>query len=62
MHGRGYGQGYALGSLQGQGFWDQFSEDDVEAGDEYEGYADGDGVGVEDGVGDASEPVLELRG
>jgi len=34
----------------------------VQAGDQDEGYAYGDGVGVEQGVGDAADPGFEQAG
>ena len=55
IHGCGDGEGDAFGALQGERFWDEFSEDDVQAGDENEGDGDGDGMGVEDGVGNTAD-------
>ena len=52
LHGRGDGQSNLLGALQGQGLWDQFAEDHVHVGDQAEGDDDGDGMGVDSGVGD----------
>jgi hypothetical protein len=40
----------ALGTLEGEGFGDEFAEQDFEVGDEREGEEDRDGVGVEDCV------------
>ena len=56
IHGRGDGQGDALGALQRERLGNEFSEDDVQAGNEDEGDADGDRVRVEDGVGNAADP------
>ena len=51
VHGTGDGEGDALGALEGEGLGDEFAEQDFEVGDQREGEDDGDGVGVEDGVG-----------
>src|SRR5580700_6279321 len=59
VYGCGYGQGDALGALQGERLGDEFAEDHVQAGDGDEGNGDGNGVGVKDGVWDAADPGLE---
>ena len=51
VHGAGDGEGDAFGALEGEGLGDEFAEEDFEVGDEREGDDDGDGVGVDDGVG-----------
>ena len=50
VHGPGDGEGDALGALEGEGFGDEFAEQDFEVGDDGEGEDDRDGVRVEDGV------------
>ncbi len=59
IHGRGDRQGDAFGALESQGLGYEFAEGYVQAGDEHEGDADGDGVRIEDGVGDAANPAFE---
>ena len=57
VDGAGDGEGDALGALQGERLRDELAEEDLEVGDEAEGYDDGDGVGVQELVrGAAGEP------
>jgi hypothetical protein len=51
VHGASDGQCDAFGALEGEGFWYKFAEEDFKVRDQGEGHDDGDGVGVEDGVG-----------
>ena len=53
LHGRGDCKSDLLPALQGQGFWNQFPQDHVQAGDQTEGDDDGDAVGVNRGVGES---------
>ena len=50
FHGRGYGEGHALGSLQRERLGNQFAQDHVQAGDHGKRDADGDGMSIEDGL------------
>src|ERR1700691_4081500 len=51
FHGGGDCKSDLLATFQGQGLWDQFAEDHVEAGDQTESDDQGDTVGVNRGVG-----------
>ena len=59
VHGRGDCQRDPLGPLQGERFRNQFAQDHVQAGDHDECHADGDGMGVDYRVRDATDPALE---
>ena len=51
VHGAGDGEGDALGSLQSEGFGDEFAKQNFKVSDQAEGQDDRDGVGVKDCVG-----------
>ena len=47
FHGRCNGEGDLLGALQGQGFRDEFAEENVQVSDETEGDYDGDAMSID---------------
>ena len=65
IHRAGDGNGDLFGFAEGEGFRDEFAEQDVKIGDQSESQHDGDDgdqVGVQRGVGDGLEPAFKNAG